>query len=141
MAYSNTQKIEIFALLFNEMVNNGKSVQQVIKDHKKENKKFPDVTTLNKWCKENEEFSKDYAQAQKDRAFYYFDKIFKIAQQVLNSEVDPQAAKVAIDTYKWALARMDRQKYGDSVKIDQTVTERKNVADLFPDELKDEEQE
>ena len=139
--YTNNEKVEIFSVLVDQMVNQGKSVQQIYNDHKKEKKRFPDVSTLNSWCKENEEFSKDYAQAQKDRAFYYFDKIFRIAEQVLNGEVDPQAAKVAIDTYKWALARMDRQKYGDSVKIDQTVTERKNVADLFPDELKDEEPE
>jgi hypothetical protein len=35
------------------------------------------------------------------------------------------------------LGKMNPKKYGDSIKIDQTISEIKKVSDLFPDELKE----
>ena len=136
MAYSNERKIEIISILVNRMANEGKSVAAILK----EEKNFPGHDTILEWCKKDENISKDYARGKAGRADDYFEKILAICETVLKGEQNPHAARVVIDSYKWILARMDYKRFGERMKIDQEINERKNVADLFPP-MEDEESE
>lgn len=96
---------------------------------------MPDRTTFNQWRKRSEELQAQYDQACVDREDHYFEQIIDIADEcrvgkkvttksngdVETVEVDMvERAKVQIDARKWALARMNRKKYGD--KIDAELT-------------------
>jgi len=63
-----------------------------------------------------------YARACEDMADNDADKISDVADQVLQGLVDPQAARVAIDAYKWSAGKRRPRKYGDKVDITQTTT-------------------
>ncbi len=62
--------------------------------------------------------AQSYARAQKSRAQAHFERIGDIAEQVLTGALDPQAARVAIDAWKWTAGRMDPRKYGDKVLVE-----------------------
>ncbi len=66
----------------------------------------------------SQELAQAYARAGKSRAQAHFERIGDIAEQVLLGKLDPQAARVAIDAWKWTAGRMDPKKYGDRVVIE-----------------------
>lgn len=100
---------------------------------------------------ERDDLKDKYARATKDRHDKIFEEILDIADDSSNDYITDsegfeklnqehvQRSKLKIDARKWMLGKMNPKKYGEHLKIDQTVNERKNVADLFPDELKDKE--
>ncbi len=100
---------------------------------------------------EREDLKDRYARATKDRHDKIFEEILQIADDSSNDYITDsegfeklnqehvQRSKLKIDARKWMLGKMNPKKYGEHLKIDQTVNERKNVADLCPDELKDDE--
>lgn len=61
-----------------------------------------------------------YARARDMQADAQFHEIDDIARQVLDGGLDPQAARVAIDAWKWTLARKKPRSYGDATKIELT---------------------
>jgi len=83
----------------------------------KQNKQFPQVTTIYKWLKQDKVFAEDYARACEDRAETRNDQIAEIVQDVLSGKVDPQAGRVAIDAIKWQAAHEKPNKYGDKMEI------------------------
>lgn len=105
-----------------------------------------------KWIDEDEERKNRYARATKDRHDKIFEEILEIADDSSNDFITDsegfeklnhehvQRSKLRIDSRKWMLGKMNPTKYGDRINVDQNINERKKVADLFPDELKDEEQ-
>jgi len=68
----------------------------------------------------SENLAQLYARAQKSRAQAQFERIGEIAEQVLQGELDPQAARVAIDAWKWTTGRQDPKKYGDKLQLETT---------------------
>lgn len=58
-------------------------------------------------------FPERYARARLQRGEYYGQKVTEIAQDAIDGKVDPNAARVAIDAYKWTAARMTPKTYGD----------------------------
>ena len=114
--YSESQKTEIF----NEIINRitcGESVRSILKS--KNNK--PDFVTLLKWIDEDEIKFKQYARAKEESAHSDADYISNIAEMVLSGELDPNAARVAIDAYKWSSGKKNPKKYGDKIDIDHTT--------------------
>jgi hypothetical protein len=83
---------------------------------------LPSYPTVMRWVRDNPEFSEMYARACEDMADNDADKISDVADQVLQGLVDPQAARVAIDAYKWSAGKRRPRKYGDKVDITQTTT-------------------
>lgn len=81
---------------------------------------MPDRSTIYKWIDEIEGFSNKYARACDERADHRAEMIDDIAHRCLSGEVDPQAARVAIDAHKWTASKLKPKKYGD--KIQQEVT-------------------
>lgn len=100
---------------------------------------LPSYSTVMRWVRDNPEFAEMYARACEDMADNDADKISDVADQVLQGLVDPQAARVAIDAYKWSAGKRRPRKYGDKVDITQTttvaVTHTLDVSNLSLEEL------
>ena len=74
---------------------------------------FPARSTIYKWLNDNERFSNNYTRAIKHRADARFDKINQVIDDMRNSVIDSQMARVEIDAYKWQAGKENSQKYGD----------------------------
>jgi hypothetical protein len=83
----------------------------------KEDDELPSYTTIMKWLKDIPEFADNYARAREDQADHDADKISDIAERVVKGLIEPQAARVAIDAYKWAAGKRKPKVYGDKVAI------------------------
>ena len=81
---------------------------------------MPQYRTVYGWLTKNEQFSQDYARAREEQADADADAIGDMAAQVRAGLLDPAAARVAIDAYKWSAGKRQSQKYGD--KISQDIT-------------------
>lgn len=83
----------------------------------KEDEELPSYTTVMKWLRQNPEFAANYARAREDQADHDADKIGDIAERVVRGDVDPQAARVAIDAYKWAAGKRKPKVYGEKMMV------------------------
>lgn len=100
---------------------------------------LPSYSTIMKWVRDNPAFSAQYACAREDMADHDADKIADVAQLVADGNMDPQAARVAIDAYKWSAGKRRPKRYGDKLEIEQTaniaVTHTLDVSNLTLEEL------
>lgn len=100
---------------------------------------LPTYSTVMRWIRDNPEFAENYTRACEDMADNDADKIADVADRVVRGLVDPQAARVAIDAYKWSAGKRRPRKYGDKIEIEQTgtvaVTHTLDVSNLSLDEL------
>ena len=103
---------------FCERIANGRSLRDVCNDND-----MPHKSTISAWVKENSEFSAQYDRAKKDRAEFHFEEMFVIADTVPAEAAEVAKARLQIDTRKWALARMDKDRYGDKTQIDNTSSD------------------
>lgn len=83
----------------------------------KEDDELPSYTTVMKWLRLYPEFAANYARAREDQADHDADKIGDIAERVVKGDVDPQAARVAIDAYKWAAGKRKPKVYGEKYLV------------------------
>lgn len=90
----------------------GKSLVTVLKA-----KGMPSYTAVIDWLKKHPEFAVLYAQAREDQADFDADQIGQIADETRRGKVDPAAARVAIDAYKWTAGRRKPRVYGDKTLI------------------------
>ena len=88
----------------------GDSMRKVCSDPE-----MPDITTVFKWIREKPEFAQQYARAKDESAHAHSERILEVIDKVLNEEVNPNAARVALDALKWTAARMQPKRYGDRV--------------------------
>lgn len=89
----------------------GRSIRQICQDTA-----MPTQETVYLWLRNNEEFAQNYARA-KD---WYADAVFDKCQQIAEDAKTPDeiaAARLQIDTLKWALGRMKPKKYGDKLQV------------------------
>lgn len=100
---------------------------------------MPSYSTVMRWVRDNPEFAENYTRACEDMADNDADKIADIAERVVRGTVDPQAARVAIDAYKWSAGKRRPKKYGDKIDVTQTstvaVTHTLDVSGLTLEEL------
>jgi len=99
-----------------EHVADGLSIRKALK----QSDKYPSWATFRKWKFENAELLTQYTRAREDRADTKDDKIDDILEQLMAGEIDPQTAKVLIDTLKWQMGKENKNVYGDSSKVDVT---------------------
>ena len=59
-----------------------------------------------------------YTRARKAQAAWLFDSLGMIEDGTLAGKIDPQAARVAIDSRKWRLAKLHPKEYGDKSQVD-----------------------
>lgn len=83
----------------------------------KEDDELPSYTTVMKWLRQYPEFAANYARAREDQADHDADKIGDIAERVVKGKLDPNAARVAIDAYKWAAGKRKPKVYGEKLAI------------------------
>lgn len=108
-----------------ELVSNGKSIVECAQV-----KGIPSRNVIYKWLDESEDFRDRYARARKERADLLADEIINLADGAEDhfgydtEAFDPakarlrlDAARLKIDTRKWAASKMDPKTYGDSKTI------------------------
>ena len=76
---------------------------------------FPSHQTIYNWFTKYPAFLEQYARAKVDSGDSDADKIEEIAEKVLGGELEPAAARVAIDAYKWTAGKKRPKKYGDKL--------------------------
>ena len=100
---------------------------------------LPSYPTVMRWIRGNPEFAASYAQAREDMADADADKIADVAQAVLEGGLDPNAARVAIDAYKWSAGKRRPKRYGEKLEVETTgtvqVTHTLDVSNLSIEEL------
>lgn len=104
----------------------GESMHSICKDDD-----FPSRQTLFTWMRVHPAFLDQYARAKEESGDAYADKIAHVADGALSGEYDPNAARVAIDGYKWTAVKMKPKKYGER----QHVEHSGNVSNLSDAEL------
>ena len=123
MAYSEIEKTELFDDIINGIVE-GKSVRYILKGIN-----MPSFATLLKWIEEDEAKLKQYTRAKEESADTDADNVNNIAERVLDGEIDPAAARVAIDAYKWSAGKKKPKKYGDKIDV---TSDNKAISAGFP---------
>jgi len=76
---------------------------------------MPDRSVIYRWMNDIPGFSDKYARACEERADHRAEIIDDIAERCLSGEVEPQAARVAIDAHKWTASKLKPKKYGDRI--------------------------
>lgn len=118
-----------------EALSSGTGLVTFLKSHEG----MPSYSTVMRWIRDNPEFAQNYTRACEDMADNDADKIADVAQRVIAGLVDPQAARVAIDAYKWSAGKRRPKKYGDKLEIENTgsvaVTHTLDVSGLSLEEL------
>lgn len=79
---------------------------------------MPSYSTVMRWVRELPEFADQYARAREDMADNDADKIADVAQAVVDGNIDPAAARVAIDAYKWSAGKRRPKRYGENQRLE-----------------------
>lgn len=90
----------------------GDSLAQICRDEG-----MPAVRTVMRWLREKEDFRQQYVRAREEQADADADAVADVGRRTLSGELDPQAARVAIDALKWTAAKRQPKKYGDRVEL------------------------
>lgn len=110
-----TKTPELIAEILAQMAE-GKSLTAICKQ-----REMPHVGTVYRWLSEDEGFSEGYARATQARARSYAERMEDVVNQALNGEIRSDAARVAVDAYKFITTRLMPQLYGDRQQIDVNV--------------------
>lgn len=115
---------ELAAIILEQIATTHKSLKNICKANRLS------VSTVQKWLRENKEFSLNYARAKEDQADLFADEILSIADKLLIckkttvKETDKgtfteilegdntERAKIMIDARKWAASHLRPKKYG-----------------------------
>lgn len=93
---------------------------------------MPSLQTHFVWLSKHPEFVDQYTKAKVESGHADADKIERIAERVLDGEVDANAARVAIDAYKWTASKKVPKKYGAVVT---NVNLNHDMTDMSDEEL------
>lgn len=96
-----------------EAIASGDSLVKILRESG-----MPGYRTVMTWLSEDEDFQQNYARAREAQGDAYADRIDDVADRVLSGEIDPQAARVAIDALKWSAGKRLPKKYGDKLGLD-----------------------
>lgn len=117
----------------------GGKVPAVILGEKRDSR-FPGVTTFYKWIRDDERFSKKYAQAMEVRTDADVDEIRTIvmapavvAESINGSHVDSgdvALRRLQVDALKWLASKRKPKKYGDLTRTEEAAA---SVADVLFD--------
>lgn len=108
----------------------GESLKQIVRDED-----MPEERTVYRWLDDerHEAFRQQYARAREGMADADADSVSDIGRRVLTGEIDPQAARVAMDALKWSAGKRNAKKYGDKIQAEHsgelTITRKVFPAD------------
>lgn len=95
------------------------------------------------WMEKHPAFREQYARAREQQADLMDHQIVAVAQRALKRDgdpdkLDPQAARVAIDAFKWRAAKLKPKVYGDKVDVtsggESIVRRRPDTSHLTPEQ-------
>ena len=78
---------------------------------------MPNISVVIRWRTEDAKFKADYELAREAQADAYFEQLVAISDGDGSMLADAQRDRLRVDARKWALARMNRAKYGDRADI------------------------
>lgn len=93
-----------------ERLANGESLRQICADAD-----MPARQTVRNWRRDIPGFSALYEAARIDQTEAELDSLMEIEQLVLDGEVEPDQAKVAISSKQWRMAKLNKNRFGDRV--------------------------
>ena len=116
-----------------DKVIEGYSLERICRDPA-----MPSVVAVWHWYKNDPEFARQYDEARQARGDRYGERVADVVEAVKLGEIDYNTARIAIDAYKWAAARMAPKHYGDRVEAtvnvvstnEQHLTAVRELADL-----------
>ncbi len=91
----------------------GRSLRSIIRD----NEHVPTMQTIFSWLRLHESFLDQYACAKEQSADALADDIQDIADSTLSGKYEPNAARVALDAYKWTASKLKPKKYGEKMDV------------------------
>ncbi len=92
---------------------------------------MPEAATMFRWLGKYASFCDKYARAQEQRAIARVERMDSIAEQVLEGKLDPNAARVVLDTMKWVAARESPKKYGDRLELNGSIAMTHSIAEAL----------
>jgi len=94
-----------------DRISSGDTIRDIVQDIDMPNKR-----TIRKWRAENSEFFSQYIAAFQDHGQLLIDQIKRHMDSLENGEIDPQVAKILIDTKMKLAGRLYPEIYGDKSK-------------------------
>ncbi len=83
-----------------------------------ESEEMPSAATIFKWLARYPDFVEQYARARDTRAHARFENIDQVAQDLRDGKIDPNTARVLIDTIKWQCGKECAKRYGDRTALE-----------------------
>ena len=81
---------------------------------------MPAASTIWLAIRSNPEYSETYARARRNRSHVRVDRIDDYKDRMVDGQLDPMVARVAIDTEKWQASK-ENNEFADSLKVTATV--------------------
>lgn len=100
-----------------ERVADGESLGTIGKCHD-----MPARLIIRRYIASSDEIKAMYARAVEDRGDSRAEQLDGLVKRVVTGDLDPNAARVAIDTIKWQTAKEKPRTYGDKLDIEAKVT-------------------
>lgn len=102
---------------------------------------MPAISTVLLWVVDGKHkvFSDQYRTAREAQGYYYADAMLVTANDLIDGGLEPSAAKVVIDTYKWVAERNAAKAYGAKKQVDHTSSDGTMSPTRKAEEMTDEE--
>jgi len=129
MSYTKTDKTPIYHDICT-LVACGMSIRKAVTAKGISSETFYEELT------KNDDLAKRYAQAREKRADARAESIDDLCAKVISGEIDPNAARVAMDAQKWLTARENPKRYGEKLDVTGVPANSVNVLLSTRDKLK-----
>lgn len=116
-----------------EFISQGMSMRSVCRQ-----KQIPEMPTIWRWIRENEEFGKQYASACQNRTDAQNEMLIDMGDEAIEASKKSkggvgnavvQAYKLKADNFRWVMSKMKPKKYGD--RLDLTTLGEKLPAPIY----------
>ena len=98
------------------MIAEGETLNQIFSPESRKEHGFPTRSTFFQWVlsrhPDAQELRDIYMTARETNGMVMGDKVVELARMVEHGVIDPNAARVAIDGYKWAAGNRSARHYG-----------------------------
>lgn len=125
-------EVQAFKEKIIESLFNGKSLFQILKKRKN----MPSRTLVYEWLNPNSatydvNFANNYSMARENSADIDFEKLEKLADDVLKGKIEPSQARAAAFIIKWIAGKKKPKKYGNQLDITTNGKEFKEQVTVF----------
>lgn len=94
-------------------VSHGENIKTVLES----DERFPHFSTFCDWKREKAELSDLYARARENKAEMVDSEMDRIMADLESGKINPNAARVLIDTLKWKASKYYPKMYGDKLDV------------------------